>query len=178
MKVGTKKIARLSRRMGIRTPVSENLAMSLGGLSEGVTPLDLAHAYLAFPNKGKLVYGSLSPGADEYHGGSTTVPGPAGIDSITQRGKGPGDRAARRREGAQRAPQPPGAAGGRGGADLLDPADRGARRDGQARLAGLRHPRGGQDGDDGELLRRPGSSVGARATRSRSGSGIRTASSR
>ena len=33
------------RRMGIRTPVSDNIAMTLGGLKQGVTPLDMAHAY-------------------------------------------------------------------------------------------------------------------------------------
>ena len=45
---GTKKIARLARRMGIRTPVSHNWAMTLGGLKQGVTPLDMAHAYQTF----------------------------------------------------------------------------------------------------------------------------------
>ena len=35
MKVGTKKVAKLARRMGIRTPVSTNLAMALGGLQPG-----------------------------------------------------------------------------------------------------------------------------------------------
>ena len=34
-KVGTKRIARLARRMGIRTPVSRNPAMTLGGLQAG-----------------------------------------------------------------------------------------------------------------------------------------------
>jgi penicillin-binding protein 1A len=31
--------------MGIRTPISHNLAITLGGLKQGVTPLDMAHAY-------------------------------------------------------------------------------------------------------------------------------------
>ncbi len=39
--------------MGIRTPVSTNLAMTLGGLKEGVTPLDMAHAYETFATGGK-----------------------------------------------------------------------------------------------------------------------------
>src|SRR5215213_707096 len=39
LKVGTKRIARLARRMGIRTKLSTNPAMTLGGLKEGVTPL-------------------------------------------------------------------------------------------------------------------------------------------
>src|SRR5205807_10612194 len=43
--VGTKRIARLARRMGIRSPVSSNYAMILGAMKEGVTPLEMAHAY-------------------------------------------------------------------------------------------------------------------------------------
>ena len=35
----------LARRMGIRTRVSSNPAVTLGGLKQGVTPLDMAHAY-------------------------------------------------------------------------------------------------------------------------------------
>ena len=48
IKVGTQRIARLAQRMGIRTPVSTNPAMTLGGLKQGVTPLDMAHAYETF----------------------------------------------------------------------------------------------------------------------------------
>src|SRR4029078_12797194 len=48
LQVGTKRISRLARQMGIRTPVSTNPAMTLGGLKEGVTPLDMAHAYETF----------------------------------------------------------------------------------------------------------------------------------
>ena len=61
LKVGLRKIARLARRMGIRTPVSRNCAMTLGGLREGVTPLDMAHAYQTFATGGRLVTGSLGP---------------------------------------------------------------------------------------------------------------------
>jgi penicillin-binding protein 1A len=66
--------------MGIRTPVSHNYAMTLGGLKQGVTPLDMAHAYETLASGGKLIYGSLSPGA----GNSTRepAPGPVGIASI------------------------------------------------------------------------------------------------
>jgi penicillin-binding protein 1A len=48
--------------MGIRTPVSRNLSIALGGLRQGVTPLDMAHAYLTFANGGRFVYGTMSPG--------------------------------------------------------------------------------------------------------------------
>ena len=43
---------RLAERMGIRTPVSSNYAMTLGGLKQGVTPLDMAHAYQTFAARG------------------------------------------------------------------------------------------------------------------------------
>ena len=79
MQVGTKKVARLARKMGIRTSVSSNYAMALGGLRTGVTPLDLAHAYETFATGGKLVYGTLSPGRSKK---SLPVPGPVGIERI------------------------------------------------------------------------------------------------
>jgi penicillin-binding protein 1A len=83
IKVGTRKIARLAERMGIRTPVSHNYAMTLGGLKQGVTPLDMAHAYETFASGGDLIYGTLSPGADNAR--DATAPGPVGIDRITKR---------------------------------------------------------------------------------------------
>jgi penicillin-binding protein 1A len=70
--VGTKKIAKLAERMGIRTPVSSNYAMTLGGLHEGVTPLDMAHAYESFIEHGRRVSGSLGASDD----------GPIGIESV------------------------------------------------------------------------------------------------
>src|SRR4051812_16595199 len=45
LKVGTKRIASLAEKMGIRTHLSTNPAMVLGGLKEGVTPLEMAFAY-------------------------------------------------------------------------------------------------------------------------------------
>jgi penicillin-binding protein 1A len=54
--VGTKKIAHFARRAGIRTPVSDNYAMILGGLRIGVSPLDMAHAYETFAEGGRRVY--------------------------------------------------------------------------------------------------------------------------
>jgi penicillin-binding protein 1A len=69
---GTKRIARLARRMGIRTPVSHNLAMTLGGLKEGVSPLDMAHAYETFATGGRRITGTLGANED----------GPVGIDWV------------------------------------------------------------------------------------------------
>ncbi len=75
IKTGTARIARIAERMGIRTPVSHNFAITLGGLKQGVTPMDLAHAYQTFATGGLLVTGSL--GAGER--------GPVGIRRVTLR---------------------------------------------------------------------------------------------
>jgi penicillin-binding protein 1A len=60
--VGTKKIALLAHRMGITTPLSTNPAMTIGGLTVGVTPLDMAHAYETIAHNGERVSGSLVEG--------------------------------------------------------------------------------------------------------------------
>ncbi len=54
--VGTKRISKMARAMGIRSPVSTNYAMIIGGLKEGVTPLDMAHAYETIAEGGRRVY--------------------------------------------------------------------------------------------------------------------------
>lgn len=61
LKVGLRKVANTAKRMGIRTPISRNCAMTLGGLREGVTPLDMAHAYQTFATGGLFVTGTLGP---------------------------------------------------------------------------------------------------------------------
>ena len=58
--------------MGIRTPVSTNIAMTLGGLKQGVTPLDMAHAYETLASGGKRVTGTLG----------ATEEGPVGIKEV------------------------------------------------------------------------------------------------
>ena len=78
IRTGTKRIARTAQRMGIRTPVSSNYAITLGGLRQGVTPLDLAHAYQTFATGGLQVTGTL--GARER--------GPVGIRKVTVRDSG------------------------------------------------------------------------------------------
>jgi penicillin-binding protein 1A len=72
LRMGTKRIARTARRMGIRTPISTNPAMTLGGLKEGLTPLELAYAYTTIANKGMRVSGSLAPNGR----------GPVAIESV------------------------------------------------------------------------------------------------
>jgi penicillin-binding protein 1A len=59
VQVGTHRIARLANKMGLHTPVSTNLAITLGGLKEGVNPLEMAYAYSTIANDGKRVTSNL-----------------------------------------------------------------------------------------------------------------------
>jgi penicillin-binding protein 1A len=63
LKVGTKRIAQVAHAMGITTPLSTNPAMTIGGLTVGVTPLDMAHAYETIAHGGSRVTGTL---AEDY----------------------------------------------------------------------------------------------------------------
>jgi penicillin-binding protein 1A len=70
---GTTRVAAMAHAMGIRSPLSTNYAMILGGLREGVTPLDMAHAYETFATGGKRVYSTTLGTPDQ---------GPTGIAQI------------------------------------------------------------------------------------------------
>ena len=72
IQVKTRRVAAMAKQMGIRTPVSSNLAMTLGGLRQGVTPLDMAHAYETFAQNGQRITGSLGAPED----------GPVGIRRV------------------------------------------------------------------------------------------------
>ncbi|MEA2408621.1 MAG: penicillin-binding protein, partial [Thermoleophilaceae bacterium] len=61
MKVKPRRVAALAQDMGIRTKLSTNPAMLLGGLKEGVTPLEMAYAYSTLANDGKRISGTLAP---------------------------------------------------------------------------------------------------------------------
>ena len=79
LKVGTKRIAKLAHKMGITTPLSTNPAMTIGGLTVGVTPLDMAHSYETIAHGGRRVSGTLaSDGApvaiQEVDAGAHTLP--------------------------------------------------------------------------------------------------------
>jgi penicillin-binding protein 1A len=79
LKVGTKKIALLAHRMGITTPLSTNPAMTIGGLTVGVTPLDMAHSYETIAHGGERVTGTLVEGdapvgIQEVRAGSQPLP--------------------------------------------------------------------------------------------------------
>jgi len=79
LKVGTHKIALLAHRMGITTPLSTNPAMTIGGLTVGVTPIDMAHAYETLAHGGERVTGSMAlagepVGIQEVDAGTHTLP--------------------------------------------------------------------------------------------------------
>ena len=79
LQVGTERIAALARRMGITTPISTNPAMTIGGLTVGVTPLDMAHAYETIAHGGRRVTGTLAEdgapvGIQEVNGGKHALP--------------------------------------------------------------------------------------------------------
>ena len=153
IKTGTKRVAKLARRMGIRTPVSSNWAMTLGGLKQGVTPLDMAHAYETFARKGKLTYGSMSPGR---LGPDRPVPGPVGIREISRKHDGklqaitlPNGDKARNRVKTRRVLDE-----GIATTRRDDPPGRGQERHRAARPARPDGPGGRQDRHDRELRRR------------------------
>src|SRR5437588_7713463 len=88
LKVGTHRIAALAHKMGITTPLSTNPAMTIGGLTVGVTPLDMAHAYETIAHGGERVSGSLAEagapvGVQEV--ASSGSPLPAGSHTETNR---------------------------------------------------------------------------------------------
>jgi penicillin-binding protein 1A len=57
----TSSIAATIHKMGYRAPLSTNPAMVLGGLKEGVTPLEWTYAYMTLANDGDRVSGTLAP---------------------------------------------------------------------------------------------------------------------
>jgi penicillin-binding protein 1A len=84
--VGTHRIARLAHEMGITTPISTNPAMTIGGLSVGVTPLDMAHAYETIAHGGERVSGTLAKddapvGIQEVEAGGRPLPDGARHDT-------------------------------------------------------------------------------------------------
>ena len=70
---GVREVKALAQAAGIQTPISTNPAMILGGLTIGVSPLEMAHAYETFAEGGRRVYDPVlgSPGK-----------GPTGIAEI------------------------------------------------------------------------------------------------
>jgi penicillin-binding protein 1A len=71
--VGTKRISKMAKKMGITTPVSTNPAMIIGGLKVGVSPLEMAHAYETLAENGRRVFDPVLGSPDK---------GPIGIAKI------------------------------------------------------------------------------------------------
>jgi penicillin-binding protein 1A len=65
VKGGTKAIARTAHRMGIGTKFSTNPSMVLGAIDPGVTPLEMAYAYLTISHGGERVGGNLDSTAGQ-----------------------------------------------------------------------------------------------------------------
>ncbi|HEV3377494.1 MAG TPA: transglycosylase domain-containing protein [Thermoleophilaceae bacterium] len=84
MKVKPRRVARMARRMGIRTELSTNPAMLLGGLEQGVTPLEMAYAYSTLANDGNRVSGTLAPN-ETGPVAIETVEGGPGPDKVNER---------------------------------------------------------------------------------------------
>ncbi|MFY9487428.1 MAG: transglycosylase domain-containing protein [Solirubrobacterales bacterium] len=75
--VGTRRIARTAKKMGISTPIGTNTAMILGGLRVGVTPLEMAYSYTTLANNGRKPVGTMAPDDNS----------PVAIDKVVQNGK-------------------------------------------------------------------------------------------
>ncbi|HEX4034098.1 MAG TPA: transglycosylase domain-containing protein, partial [Solirubrobacteraceae bacterium] len=93
--MNTERIANIAKSFGITTGISINPSMVIGGLTEGVTPLDMAHAYSTIADHGTLMSGSLA--SQQCAGGARGVtqpnapppgsdgcPGPVGIWFVAQ----------------------------------------------------------------------------------------------
>jgi penicillin-binding protein 1A len=76
--VGTARIKHYAKLMGIRSPISTNPSMILGGLNIGVSALDMAHAYETVATGGIKIYNKVLGDVDR---------GPVGIDSIDNCGE-------------------------------------------------------------------------------------------
>ncbi|MGI8631052.1 MAG: transglycosylase domain-containing protein [Solirubrobacterales bacterium] len=61
IKLGTKSVARMAKRLGVTSSISTNPSMVLGGLKRGVTPLEMAYAYSTLARDGKRITGTLAP---------------------------------------------------------------------------------------------------------------------
>ncbi len=73
IRTGIPRVVRAAYSMGIRTPISHNYAITLGGLRQGVTPLDMAHAYSTI-QQGGLKITNRRLGAEKA--------GPVGIHEV------------------------------------------------------------------------------------------------
>ena len=73
LNVGTEDVAATAEKMGIQTDVSTNPAMLLGGLEQGVSPLEMAYAYSTLGRSGQRIGGTMD-----------SVPGKLGPTAISK----------------------------------------------------------------------------------------------
>ncbi len=78
IKGGTRAIARTAHKLGVQTHLSTNPAMVLGGLDEGVTPLEWTYAFSTLANNGDRVSGTLAPSPGDTPVAYTEVTDPDG----------------------------------------------------------------------------------------------------
>jgi penicillin-binding protein 1A len=81
---GTKRIAHTAHEMGIDTKFSTNPSMVLGAIDPGVSPLEMAHAYLTIASGGERIGGNLDASL-----GPNDTPyqlGPVAIDKVSAPG--------------------------------------------------------------------------------------------
>jgi penicillin-binding protein 1A len=83
MEVGREKVAKIANDMGIRTKLSTNPAMLLGGLEMGVTPLEMAFAYSTLANGGRRVCAEWA----SYKCGPVAIKGVDGEDKPERKTK-------------------------------------------------------------------------------------------
>jgi penicillin-binding protein 1A len=76
--VGTARVKHYAQLLGIRSPISTNPSMILGGLNTGVSALDMAHAYETVATGGDKIYNPILGDVKQ---------GPIGIDSIKNCGE-------------------------------------------------------------------------------------------
>jgi penicillin-binding protein 1A len=74
MMVGPEAVAAEAHSLGVGSPIGTNPSIVLGGLGEGVSPLDMAAAYATFANAGERITGSAALGSE---------PGPISITRVT-----------------------------------------------------------------------------------------------
>ena len=80
LQVGTENIAKTAHEMGIETPISTNPAMILGGLEQGVSPLDMAHAFQTLAHDGQRVSGTMATSDGAPIGIQKVSDEPPGVD--------------------------------------------------------------------------------------------------
>ncbi len=84
MAVGADKVVDVARRMGITSPIDPDPAIALGGLSRGVSPLEMASAFGTIANTGIAVAPSGVDRVTDADGELVYAPDRAGEQAISQ----------------------------------------------------------------------------------------------